>query len=457
MKNSKHLPTAILVTVLSINLFFGFRAYSESTSKNKKDRVESVRVLVDAVSILRKNYVDADKVSYEKLVYAAMEGMVKELDKHSRFHTPSDNEDVKEDTAGKFAGIGVILNFKDKTLSVKKLIPGGPASKGDLKAGDIIIEVDGYVLKGEGFSEAKEHIKGERGTKVVLKVLRTVDGEEQEVTVPLVRDIVKVPSVTRVRVIPETNFGYFYVKQFSRDSGKEFQAALNTLVEKGINGLVLDLRGNPGGMLDAAVEMCSVFLDKSELVIYTQGRDSRGRRDYLALGGKKYKNLPIVILIDSGSASASEILSACLHDYGKAILIGEKSYGKGSVQTIVDLRDGSAIRFTIAKYFTKSNQTIHEVGISPDIPVKLTKEEKKDVYEHLGDLYPFEEELHDFDKDDRQLQTAIGVLKNVVNSDLSQQVLKTFKQRREEILKEVEKYTSAIPAEKSKESPSENK
>ena len=455
MKDSKHFPIAILVTILSINLFFGFRAYSENTSKDK-DRVDSVRVLVDAVSILRKNYVDADKVSYEKLVYAAMEGMVNELDKHSRFHTPRDNEAVKEDTDGKFAGIGVILNFKDKQLFVKKLIPGGPASKGDLKAGDIIIGVDGYELKGEGFTEAKQHIKGHRGTKVILKVLRTVDEEEKEVIVPLIRDIVKVPSVTRVRVIPESNFGYLYLKQFSRDSAKEFKKALDTLTEKEITGLVVDLRGNPGGMLDTAVEMCSYFLDKNDLVIYTQGRDSRGRRDYLALGGQKYKTLPVVILIDSGSASASEIVSACLHDYGKAVLIGEKSYGKGSVQTIVDLRDGSAIRFTIAKYFTKSNKTIHEVGITPDIAVKLSKEEKINVYEHLGDLYPFEDELNDFDSKDRQLQTAISVLNNVVHSDSSQAVLKTFKQREKKILKEVEKFTSAVPV-KAKESPSENK
>ena len=455
MKDSKHFPTAILVIILSINLFFGFQAYSENTSK-KKDRVDSVRVLVDAVSILRKNYVDADKVSYEKLVYAAMEGMVNELDKHSRFHTPRDNEAVKEDTDGKFAGIGVILNFKDKHLFVKKLIPGGPASKGDLKAGDIIIGVDGYVLKGEGFAEAKQHIKGHRGTKVILKVLRTVDEEEQEVIVPLVRDIVKVPSVTRVRVIPESNFGYLYLKQFSRESAKEFKKALDTLTDKEITGLVVDLRGNPGGMLDAAVEMCSYFLNKNDLVIYTQGRDSRGRRDYLALGGTKYKTLPVVILIDAGSASASEILSACLHDYGKAVLIGEKSYGKGSVQTIVDLRDGSAIRFTIAKYFTKSNKTIHEVGIAPDIAVKLSKDEKRDVYEHLGDLYPLEDELNNFDSKDRQLQTAISVLNNVVNSDSSQAVLKTFKQREEKILKDVEKFTSAVPV-KTKESPSENK
>lgn len=455
MKESKHIPIAILVTILSVNLFFGFRAYSENTTK-KKDRVESVRVLVDAVSILRKNYVDADKVSYEKLVYAAMEGMVKELDKHSRFHTPRDNEDVKEDTEGQFAGIGVILNFKDKQLSVKKLIPDGPASKSDLKAGDIIIAVDDYVLKGEGFDEAKNHIKGERGTKVVLKVLRSVDGEDKELIIPIIRDIVKVPSVARVRVIPETNFGYLYLKQFSRDSAKEVKAALDTLIEKEITGLVLDLRGNPGGMLDAAVEMCSFFLNKDDLVIYTQGRDSRGRRDYLALGGKKYKNLPIVALIDSGSASASEIVSACLHDYGKTVLVGEKSYGKGSVQTIVDLRDGSAIRFTIAKYFTKSNQTIHEVGITPDIELKLTDAEKKAVYEHLGDLYPLDEELNNFDDKDRQLKTAVTVLENVVNADSSQAVLSTFKMRREDILKAVEKYTSAIPVE-SKGSPSGSK
>ena len=451
MNKNKQMPLTLLGVILGVNLIFGFSLYSETVNQDKSDKVETVRVLVDAVNILRKNYVDADKVSYEKLVYSALEGMVKELDKHSRFHTPVENESVKEDTSGQFAGIGVILNFKDKQLIIKRIIPGGPASKSDLKDGDIIIKVDDYVLKGEGFSEAKQHIKGERGTGVKLTVLR---GDEEKV-VSVIRDIVRVPSVTRERILSGTELGYVYISQFTRETGNEFKAALASLTEKNIRGLIIDLRGNPGGMLDTVVSMCSLFLNKNDLVIYTQGRDEKKKKSYWAEGGQKYKQLPIVILINGGSASASEILGACLHDYGKAVLVGEKSYGKGSVQTIVDLRDGSAIRFTIAKYYTKSGTTIHNVGIKPDIAVMLGKEEQKEVNQLLMDLYPLDEELADYDLKDRQLQTAISVLKNISAKSTNKEALEIFKDNKESILESAKKFIEAPKEKAVKETPSE--
>lgn len=456
MKENKQVPALALVIILTVNLIFGFRAYSEDINK-KEDKVESVRVLVDAVSILRKNYVDADKVNYQRLVYAALEGMVKELDKHSRFHTPVQNEAVKEDNDGKFAGIGVILNFKDKQMTVKKLIPDGPAEKGGLKAGDIILKVDGYTLKGEGFSEAKKYIKGHRGTEVILVVQRGPQESPEEVEVRLIRDIVKVPSITRNRILKDSGIGYLHIAQFTRDTAVDFRNALGELTDKGAKGVIIDLRGNPGGMLNAAIQMCSYFLNKDDLVLYTKGRDKDHERKYFALGGIKFTNLPIVILIDGGSASASEILSACLHDYDKAVLVGEKSYGKGSVQTIVDLRDGSALRFTIAKYYTKSGSTIHNVGIDPDIEIKLTKEEKKEVSLMLNDLYPLDEELTEYDKKDRQLQAAISVLDKLVAADTDKEPLKVFTENKSEILQEVNKFLNVSEKVKPKEDPSSNK
>lgn len=450
MKEKKQVPLALIAIILGVNLLFGFRVYSETTNKDKSDKVESVRVLVDAVSILRKNYVDADKVSYQKLVYAALEGMVKELDKHSRFHKPAENDSVKEDTAGEFAGIGVILNFKDKKLTVKRIIPDGPASKSDLKAGDIIIKVGDYILKGEGFSEAKKHIKGERGTKVTLTVLRGEEDAKEEVDVDLIRDIVKVPSITRTRVLPDTDLGYMYIAQFTRETAIDFRSALTSLIDKNIRGLVIDLRGNPGGLLDTVVSMCSYFLDKNDLVIYTQGREKAHQKKYFAHGGLKFRDIPIVILIDGGSASASEILSACLHDYGKAVLVGEKSYGKGSVQTIVDLRDGSAIRFTIAKYYTKSGTPIHNVGIKPDVEIKLNKEEQKSLNDVLGDLYPLDSELSEYDKDDRQLNTAISILQSIDENGRNQEPLKIFKDNKASILEGAKKFLEVPETDKPK-------
>jgi carboxyl-terminal processing protease len=433
MTKNKQFPFFILIGILAINLIYGYQLHNKTNRENPNDKVESVRVLVDAVKILRKNYVDQEKVTYKKLVYSALRGMIKELDKHSQFHNPKDNTAVKEDTNGQFAGIGVTLNYLDKKLVLKKIIPDGPASRSDLKPGDIIVAVDNVRLTGQGFAEAKDLIKGEKGTSVLLTVARAE--VESELSFTLIRDIVTVPSVIRSRILPDTKLAYIHLVQFSRDTAEAFEKELKTLTEAGAQGLIIDLRGNPGGMLTTAVKMCSFFLNEDDLVIYTKGRDKKDRQDYTAIDGEKFRNLPIVLLVDEGSASASEILAACLQDYGKAVLVGVKTYGKGSVQTIVDLRDGSAIRFTIAKYYTKSNRTIHNVGISPDVPVKITKEERLALRQHLSDLFPTESEYGDFDEKDSQLKAAIGVLQDLLKVKKNEEVHKLFEDNKEEILK----------------------
>lgn len=405
---SKQFPLYILTLVLSINLFVGYSVFSESRAESKNDQVDSVRVFTDAVKLLRDNYVDQDQVEYKKLVYAAIRGMVKELDRHSRFHSPIENKEVKEDSAGKFAGIGVTMSYIEKQLTVKRIIPDGPASKSKLEPQDVIIAVDGTSLKDKGMDEARSLIKGERGSEVVLTVFRA--NSDSELQVPIVRDIVTIPSVTRVRKLSDSNIGYMYIDQFTRDTDRDFEATVKKFNEEKVKALIVDLRGNPGGVLDTAINMCSLFVPEDELVLYTQGRDPSNRQDYLARGGDKYLDIPIVLLINEGSASASEILSACLKDYGKAVLIGTKTYGKGSVQTIIDLRDGSALRFTIAKYYTKSGKTIHNVGISPDIIVEIPKEEEKELNSMLRDLFPNKDELDDFDERDLQLQSALSLL-----------------------------------------------
>ena len=408
MTKSKQFPLYILTIVLCINLFVGYSVFSESRAESKNDQVDSVRVFTDAVKLLRDNYVDQDQVEYKKLVYAAIRGMVDELDKHSRFHSPIENKEVKEDSAGKFAGIGVTMSYIEKKLTVKRIIPDGPASKSKLEPKDVIIAVDGTSLKDKGMDEARSLIKGERGSEVVLTVFRA--SADSELQVPIVRDIVTIPSITRIRKIPNTEYGYMYIDQFTRDTDRDFKATVKKFIEEKTQALIIDLRGNPGGVLDTAINMCSLFVPEDELVLYTQGRDTSNRQDYLARGGDKYFDIPIVVLINEGSASASEILSACLKDYGKAVLIGTKTYGKGSVQTIIDLRDGSALRFTIAKYYTKSGKTIHNVGIEPDITIEISEEEQKELNSLLKDLFPNQDEINVFDEKDKQLQTALSFL-----------------------------------------------
>jgi carboxyl-terminal processing protease len=435
MTKNKQLSFYVLTVILAINLVVGYNVFSNSRVQDENDQVDSVRVFVDAVRLLRNNYVDEDKVAYQKLVYAAISGMVKELDKHSRFHTPVENQDVKEDSAGQFAGIGVTMQLLEEKLKVNRVMPDGPASKSDLRSKDVIVGVDGISIVGENLAKARSLIKGQRGSEVLLTIYReSVDAELQ---IPIIRDIVRVPSITRVRQIADTGIGYMYINQFTKDTDSDFELALRKFRDEGVNGLIIDLRNNPGGMLDTAINMCSLFVPENELVLYTQGRDSSNRKEYMSRGGSKFMDLPIVILVNEGSASASEILSACLSDYGKAIIVGAKSYGKGSVQTIVDLRDGSALRFTIAKYYTKGGRTIHNVGISPDIPVHIVKDEQKQLNKVLADLFPEDEEMDDWDSQDKQLQSAIGVMTEVLKDKGQKElILNHFKKHKEQFLDE---------------------
>ena len=453
MTNRKQFTFFAIVGILAFNLIFGYTVYSEEQQKNSSDQIESVRVLVDAVKILRKNYVDKDKVTYQKLVYAALQGMVKELDQHSRFHKPAKNVDIKEDSAGKFAGIGVTISFLDEKLIIKKIIPNGPASKSAIQAEDIIVAIDNIRMTGDGFDEAKKYLKGEVGTNVLVTVVR--ENVEHELSYTLTRDFVIVPSITRARLLPNTKLAYVHVVQFSQNTARDFKSELEKLKAAGAKGLIIDLRGNPGGMLSTAVKMCSFFLNEDDLVIYTKGRIKKDQRNYNAVGGKKFLKMPIVILIDKGSASASEIMAACLQDYHKTVLVGVKTYGKGSVQTIVDLRDGSAIRFTIAKYYTKSGRTIHKVGIEPDVLVKISTEQQPELFSHLGDLFPTADEVGAYDQQDTQLKAAMGVLQDLIEIDQSKPIHQVFEEHKDDLLKkysiselEIEKSENDEPKQK---------
>ena len=235
MTKSKQFPLYILTLVLSINLFVGYSVFSESRAESKNDQVDSVRVFTDAVKLLRDNYVDQDQVEYKKLVYAAIRGMVKELDRHSRFHSPIENKEVKEDSAGKFAGIGVTMSYIEKQLTVKRIIPDGPASKSKLEPQDVIIAVDGTSLKDKGMDEARSLIKGERGSEVVLTVFRA--NSDSELQVPIVRDIVTIPSVTRVRKLSDSNIGYMYIDQFTRDTDRDFEATVKKFNEEKVKAV----------------------------------------------------------------------------------------------------------------------------------------------------------------------------------------------------------------------------
>ncbi|NQZ57014.1 MAG: S41 family peptidase [Lentisphaeraceae bacterium] len=435
MKKRKATSLYVLIGILSINLIFGFSLLSKEKQKSSNDDVETIRVFVDAVSELKKNYVDADKVTYTRLIYAAMRGMMEELDPHSRFHEPMDNKQIKEENEGQFAGIGVMLNVKAKSLEIKQVIPGGPAEEAGIKAGDIIVEIDDKDITKFAMEESRALIRGEEGSSIILGVKRADIKGIVKITV--IRGIVMVNSVRRTHVIDNTKIGYIYVEQFIRQTAEDFENAVQELTEKhDIEGLIIDVRANPGGVLVGAVQMCSNFIKKDELVLFTKGRVANSQSKYFSEDGKKFLDLPLVILIDGNSASAAEILSSCLKDYNKAVLVGERTFGKGSVQTIVDLSDGSSLRYTIAKYFTKSKRIIHEVGIPADVEVKLSRKERYSLYENLGKFLPTQKEMKEHDIKDIQLQAGLKIIQELKGRrEYKGAIAKGFEANKEEFVK----------------------
>jgi carboxyl-terminal processing protease len=260
--------------------------------------------------------------------------------------------------------------MKDDVLTIIAPIEGMPAEAAGLRSGDRIIKIDGEVASDITIDEAVKKIRGPKGTEVVLSIFR--NGEDMTRDITIIRDTIEVKSVEYEA--KENGVGYVKIIKFSQDTDKEFNKIVTQAIADNTRGIVLDVRNNPGGFLDVAVEMISKFVPKGEVVVWEQGRDDK-KVPYKAEGGDSLSSLPIVVLVNEGSASASEILAGALRDINKAELIGKKTFGKGSVQQLEDLHDGSSMRITIAKWLTPSGQSIHEVGLDPDIEVEITSED----------------------------------------------------------------------------------
>jgi carboxyl-terminal processing protease len=294
-----------------------------------------------------------------------------------------------------------------------------PGFKAGLLSGDKIVEIDGESTDGLTLSEAVKKLRGPPGTKVTIRVLRP---KSQEIrTVEVVRALINVPSVKDAKIL-EDGIGYLRIVQFNEPTAKALEQAVEGLVRDGLKALVIDLRNNPGGLLTSAIEVSEKFLKRGDLIVYTQGRDGRAQQKFRAKGKTHYLDLPLVLLVNGGSASASEIMAGALQDHRRAILVGEKTFGKGSVQSVLPLDDGSAIRLTTAKYYTPSERVIHEHGIEPNIVVPMSPEDWRRLLiqrAQLGALEPAEEagaepEEEAGDVLDVQLERAVDVLKGVM-------------------------------------------
>ncbi|MFH0878497.1 MAG: S41 family peptidase [Lentisphaerota bacterium] len=404
----------ILVILLGANLVWGARLYSQETKTDDSENAyEKIALFTKVIEQIREHYVDQDKTSYKDLIYGAMRGMLQSLDPHSQFMDPPMYEDMKDDTAGQFGGLGIVISVKDAILTIVAPMEDTPGFRAGLLSGDKILEIDGKTTEGLALQDAVKKLRGMPGTKVTIKILRPKTQEIKDVE--LTRAEINVPSVKDAKIL-EDGIGYVRVLQFNEPTANDLQTALDKLISEGMQGLILDLRNNPGGLLNSAIDVSQKFLKRGDLIVYTQGRDESQQSTYRARG-KYHLGLPMVILVNGGSASASEIVSGALQDHQRAILVGEKTFGKGSVQSVLPLDDGSAIRLTTAKYYTPSKRVIHEHGIEPDILVFMSPDDWRKLLikrsrPENADLEIGEEDVENVK--DIQLERAMDVLKGIM-------------------------------------------
>jgi len=324
---------------------------------------EELKTFTEVLAHVQKHYVE--EVKTKDLVYGAIRGMLATLDPHSAFMPPDVYKEVQVETKGEFGGVGIQIGMKENRLTVIAPIDGTPADKAGVKAGDSIIKVDDESTKDMTLIDAVQKMRGPKGTKVTLTIQR--EAVPEPLVFVLTRDVFKIDSV-RSKML-DGNIGYVRVTQFQDLTAKDLKEALRKLREQKMQSLVLDLRNNPGGLLNSAVEVSEQFVGLNRLIVYIKTRDGH-KDDYIAHIKDQPDDYPIIILVNEGSASASEIVAGALQDWGRAVVVGVQTFGKGSVQTILPLGDGSGLRLTTAKYYTPKGRSIHGVGIAPDIVVK---------------------------------------------------------------------------------------
>jgi carboxyl-terminal processing protease len=303
--------------------------------------------------------------------------MIGSLDPHSEFLDAQDFQQLEDDTEGQFGGLGLVVSMKDGYVTVVAPMEDSPGFRVGITTGDRIVKVDGRSVEKLPLGDVVKQLRGDPGTPVTVTVQRPETGGEKDFT--LTRAIIQMDMVKDINGKKEfplgaDGIGYIRITEFGDKTGDEFEAALNRLKGRGMKALILDLRLNPGGLLEEAVKVCEKFLPRGQLVVSTEGRHSVEK--YFARGGDELKGVPVVVLVNLGSASASEIVTGCLQDLRRAVILGEKTFGKGSVQSVFKLDDGSALKLTVAKYYTPSHRVIHEHGIEPDIVVPMTGEQE---------------------------------------------------------------------------------
>ena len=369
---------------------------------------ENLKIFTDAMTIVKAEYVKP--VNAKDLIYGALKGMLASLDSHSQFLDPDTYKEMQVETKGKFGGLGIVISIKDSHLTVISPLEGTPAYRMGIKANDRIVKINGESTKDITLLEAVKKLRGEKGTEVTITIMR--EGAEKLLDFTITRDIIKIKSLKNVGVLEES-IGYIRLVEFQETTGRELKKSLLELKGKNIKALILDLRNNPGGLLNVAVEVADLFLPKGRVVVSTQGRYPDDIREYFSQSEPVFEEIPMVILINGGSASASEIVSSAVQDWKQGVLLGTETFGKGSVQSILPLRDGSALRLTTAKYLTPKGVAIQDIKVKPDIVVEVSEDEEINLMRQAELSKEDQEKLKKEGKwvGDIQLTRALNLLK----------------------------------------------
>jgi carboxyl-terminal processing protease len=417
MRRSMILP---LLACLLLGLLPAVFAQEEQPGKSEEDNgYAQISIFAKALELIRQDYVDENKTSYHDLINAAMKGMLSSLDPHSQFMDQDDFRDMQDDTRSRFNGLGIEVSMKNGLPTVITAMEDTPAARAGILSGDQILRINGISTERMDLQDAINVLRGPAGAKLTLTLLRPSTKEIKEYA--LQRAEIKIQSVKGARLLdPELTgpykIGYIRLVQFNEPTADELSKALDELQKQGMQALVLDLRNNPGGLLNSAVDVCAQFLPPNTKIVSTQGRVASQQHDYSTSGAKKERpSFPMVVLINEGSASGAEIVAGALKDLHRAVLVGETTFGKGSVQNVMQLPDGSAVRFTTAKYYTPSKQVIQGNGVTPNIRVAMTAEQERSLFalRNTGNMKP-EDDKSIIKARDPQMLRAIDALKGVM-------------------------------------------
>jgi carboxyl-terminal processing protease len=378
----RRLIYGLVITLLAVNFIVGAWIYLGSArAAEKNDAIDpNLDLFSEVLERVRSEYVDGQNLTYRELTYAAVKGMVNVLDPHSEFLDPAAYHDLQDDTEGQFGGLGLIVTVRSNYVTVVTPMEDTPGFRAGILAGDRIIKINGEDAIKMPLEDAVKKLRGNPDTQVTITIQRPSSGLVKNFT--LTRAVVQLKMVEDINggqefPLNDDKIGYVCITQFGDNTGDELGAALRRLQSQGMKALILDLRWNPGGLLDEAVNVCQKFLPRGQLIVSTEGRDPAQNSIRRAEGsGDELHGMPIVVLVNLSSASASEIVTGCLQDLHRAVILGEKTFGKGSVQSIFPFDDGSALKLTTAKYYTPSHRVIHEHGITPDIIVPMSDDEE---------------------------------------------------------------------------------